>query len=105
MDNMTVESFVGLERQVWEALARGDAKADLRLLSEDFLGVYPSGFADRSEHAGHLIDGPTVAEYTMTEAQIRVLGNDNVLLSYRADWRRFCAATDVEPETMYVTSL
>ena len=43
-----IEQFIRLEREVWEALANGDGQADGRLLSDDFLGVYTVGFADRA---------------------------------------------------------
>ena len=36
-----IEDFIRLETQVWQALADGDADADGRMLSDDFLGVYP----------------------------------------------------------------
>ena len=38
---MNLDVFVELESQVWDALRRGDAEEDTRLLAEDFLGVYP----------------------------------------------------------------
>lgn len=105
MTELTVESFVELEIDVWEALVRGDANADAHLLSEDFLGVYPTGFADRSAHAGQLEQGPTVADYALSEARIRVLSSDSVLLSYRADWRRRVPSGSADLETMFVTSV
>ncbi len=55
--------LIELETGVWLALQRGDAEADRKLLSEDFLGVYPTGFADRADHVGQLADGPTVTEF------------------------------------------
>src|SRR5690606_35782052 len=59
MSDHTTQFFVGLESRVWDALARGDADADRELLAEDFVGVYPTGFATRAEHVGELADGPT----------------------------------------------
>ena len=103
MEELTVEAFVQLETEVWEALIQGDADGDARLLSEDFLGVYPSGFADRSAHVGQLDHGSTVADYELSEARIRVLSPASVLLSYRADWRRASGTADLE--TMFVTSV
>ncbi|MFN4896891.1 MAG: DUF4440 domain-containing protein [Pseudomonadota bacterium] len=44
------EEILKLERQVWEALRTGDAQLDGQMLSDDFFGVYPTRFADRSEH-------------------------------------------------------
>ncbi len=105
MTDLTVDAFVRLEEQVWVALVEGDPAADSRLLSTDFLGVYPTGFSDRSEHAGQLTDGPTAADYTLSEAAIRVITEDHVLLSYRADWRRVRGGEVGEPEAMYVSSL
>ncbi len=104
-DNLDLEAVIQLETQVWEALRHGDAAADAALLSDDFLGVYPTGFADRSDHAGELADGPTVAEYELHDARIMVLSDSDVLLAYRADWRRLVEGELGEPESMYVSSL
>ena len=100
-----MNTFVRLETEVWQALSRGDAAADSRILADDFLGVYPSGFADRSEHADQLNDGPTVANYTLSEARIRVLCDDTVLLCYRADWQKIGAGAVGDTETMFVSSI
>jgi hypothetical protein len=102
---MDLGAFVELETKVWEALRLGDAEADARLLAEDFLGVYPSGFADRSDHAGQLANGPTVAEFDLNDARLMVLSEDHVLLSYRADWRRFSTGDRAPAESMYISSL
>jgi len=40
-----VQFFVDLESRMWDALANCDANADHELLSADFVGVYPTGFA------------------------------------------------------------
>jgi hypothetical protein len=103
--DMDLDAFIELETAVWDALRRGDAEADARLLAEDFLGVYSSGFADRSDHAGQLADGPTVAEFELSDARLMVLSDNDVLLSYRADWRRFSARERSPAESMYVSSL
>ena len=105
MSELSVESFLDRETEVWEALVRGDAAADAQLLSEDFLGVYPTGFADRSAHASQLEHGPTVAEYALSEARLRVLSPDCVLLVYRADWRRHTTSGPGGPETTFISSL
>jgi hypothetical protein len=102
MVDMTTERFLELETRVWEALCAGDAAADAALLSGDFLGVYPTGFAGRAEHTGELADGPTVAEYALHDARTLVVTDDDVLLAYRAEYRRAAGAA---PETMYVSSL
>ena len=77
-----------LETRVWTALQNGDAADDMASLSEDFLGVYPSGFATREDHAGQLNDGPTVDDFVLSDARMMSVSEDDVLLSYRADFRR-----------------
>ena len=99
---LDIDVFVRLEAAVWNALRDGDAEADASLLTDDFVGVYPTGFSDRSDHVGQLADGATVSSYAMTDARLRVITADHVLLSYRADFRR--PPHDVT-ETMYVSSL
>jgi hypothetical protein len=97
-----LSELVALEAEVWEALRAGDAAADVALLSPDFLGVYPSGFATRSDHAGDLTGGPTVSEYSIHDARLLVVADGHLMLSYRAVSRR---APDAEPETQYISSL
>ncbi len=103
--NMDLNAVIELETKVWDALRRGDAAEDTRLLAEDFLGVYPSGFADRSDHAGQLANGPTVADFELHEARLMVLSENDVLLSYRAEWHRFTEGKRGVGESMYVSSL
>lgn len=102
---MDLSAFIELETSVWDALRRGDAEADARFLAEDFLGVYPSGFAGRSDHAGQLAEGPTVAEFELSDARLVVLSDNDVLLSYRANWHRFRSGKRGARESMYVSSL
>jgi hypothetical protein len=104
-DHMDLDAFIELETKVWDALRRGDAEADSQLLAEDFLGVYSSGFANRSDHAGQLANGPTVAEFELRDARLMLLTDRDALLSYRADWRRFSTGERGPEEAMYVSSL
>ncbi len=97
-----LEHFVDLERRVWDALVAGDADADQALLSDDFVGIYPTGFAGRDDHVGQLADGPTVAAYSIEQPGLVGVGDDAALLAYAARFRRTGAA---EWETMYVSSL
>lgn len=97
-----LEHFVALERRVWDALAAGDADADRELLSDDFVGVYPTGFAGRDDHTGQLAGGPTVAAYSIEQPTLVPAGDDAALLAYAARFRR---TPDAEWETMYVSSL
>ena len=105
MDEDPIDFFVELERQVWDALARGDASADRELLGSDFVGVYPSGFADRTDHAGELTDGPTVAAYVIADARLIDVAESAVMLCYRAEYRRVQNGVPGDEETMYVSSL
>ncbi|WP_170446447.1 nuclear transport factor 2 family protein [Ruegeria arenilitoris] len=98
----TLEEILNLEQQVWTALIEGGAQADRALLSADFLGVYPSGFANRDDHVGQFADNPTMESYELSAAQLRVLTSDIVLLSYRADYQRPGASAR---EAMLISSL
>ena len=84
----------------------GDPEADGRLLRDDFVGVYPSGFSDKAGHCSQLDGGPTVIDYVMSEEQVIAVTADDVLLMYRADYQRPASGSN-EPETevMYVSSL
>ena len=97
--------FLALERSVWQALKDGDAAADARLLSDDFLGVYASGFADKSDHAGQLSNGPTVSSYELTDPRLMRLADGVVALSYLARFQRVARSGASGPESMYVTSI
>lgn len=90
------------ERAVWKALVAGDMQADAAALADDFLGVYSSGFSGKEGHVGQLADGPVIANYRLSEVQLRSLGEDYALISYRADFLRCQGSGD---ETMYVSSL
>ncbi len=103
MSHDRTEDFLALEKQVWTALVEGDPSADARLLSDDFLGVYESGFADKAEHVSQLQKGPSVLGYQLSEAKLKVYSADVVLLSYLA---RFTRNTDPDRDSkMYVTSI
>ena len=100
-----IEDLLRFEANVWQALVDGDGDADGRMLSEDFLGVYPSGFADRSDHVRQLIDGPTVTSFELHDAQTLVVSDTAVLLAYRADFRRPSRTGSPTDESMFVSSL
>lgn len=102
MSDSITEFIVEREREVWQALLSGDATADRALLADDFLGVYPAGFAGPDEHAGLLDDGPTMSEYEIVAPRIRRFGSDLVLLAYEARYR---TASGTESERMYVSSI
>lgn len=94
--------FVNLESKVWAAQVNGDAGADRELLSGDFVGLYPTGFATRDDHVDQLSDGPVIGSYAITEARLIVVSATAVMLSYRADYQR--PESSVR-EAMFVSSL
>lgn len=99
---LILAEVLAAETAVSRALVRGDAAADAALLAHDFLGVYPSGFAGRDDHAAQLRDGPTIAQFTLEEAQILLPAPGVALLSYKARFTRPGAA---HGEEMFVSSL
>ncbi len=105
MKSYTLDRFISLETEVLEALVSGDSEADCRLLADEFLGVYSSGFAGRSDHADQLKDGPVIKWYELSEARIQVLAEGVVLLSYKADFIRYKGGGSVAKESMFVTSI
>lgn len=94
--------FIRLERQVWQALVDGDAEADRSLLADDFLGVYPDGFAGLDEHVDQFASEPTVSTFSINRPHWIELGDDAHLLCYEARFRR--PGSD-ELHRMYVSSL
>lgn len=105
MDGPPLEFFIALETQVWDALTAGDSAADESLLAPDFVGLYPTGFADRADHVGQLASGATVDSYDLSEARLVRVPSTAVLLCYRADYRRLRDGAPGPLEAMYVSSL
>ena len=105
MSQLLLEDLIRLETAVWQALADGDAGADGRLLSDDFLGVYPTGFADRKSHMEQLIDGPTVASFALHDARMLTVSESAVILSYRAEFERLTSHAVSALEELCVSSL
>ena len=102
MGQHDIAQFIGLEREVWDALVAGDGAADARLLSDDFLGVYTTGFADRAGHVAQLADGPTVRSYSLSETRLVELNDTTILLAYRAEFTR---PGDVGSESVLISSI
>ena len=75
------------------------------MLSDDFLGVYPTGFADRTTHVGQLIGGPTITSFALYDARMLAVSESAVLLSYRAEFERPTSTAVSEVQRMYVSSL
>ena len=101
-DGTLLKELLTLEHRVWQALVEGDAAADAQMLAEDFLGVYPTGFAGRLDHIGQLQAGATVERYEIGETRILKLGQDYACLSYHA---RYLRPGQTNWEAMYVSSI
>ena len=97
-----VAEILKLENSVWDALISGDAQADADLLDDAFLGVYETGYSDKSGHVAQLGDGPTVIRYSISDVCFLVPSDNLAILCYRADYVRVGAT---EPEAMYVSSI
>ena len=102
MNEPGLATLVDLEARVWDALRRGDAAADVALLSPAFLGVYPSGTSDRQGHAAQLDGGPSVIHYEIQDPQVKWLSPTMGLLSYKASFARPRRGRQDE---MYVSSI
>ncbi|MBO9472632.1 nuclear transport factor 2 family protein [Shimia sp. R10_1] len=102
IENDLKAKIAALEGRVWTALVKGDPAADAALLSADFLGVYPSGFGSKADHVGQLAEGPTIADFRLSEMTFRAVSADGGLLVYRADYLRV-GSTDWE--AMLISSL
>ena len=105
MASYSTEQFLELESEVWTALATGDAEADTRLLADEFLGVYGSGFSGKADHAKQLKNGPTVASFDLSQGRIQVLAEDVVLLSYCAEWTPLNSVGEGEIVREFITSI
>lgn len=105
MGALLLADLIRLETQVWQALADGDAAADRRMLADDFLGVYPTGFADRKAHVEQLTDGPTIGSFALHDARMLTVSESAVILSYRAEFKRPTSNAASGLEEMYVSSL
>ena len=99
--NEDLSFFVALERRVWEALQRGDAKADAQLLADKFLGVYPSGFESKVQHVARAAKGPAVSHFALEAPRLMRVSPGLALLAYQARWVDAAGKSRVT----YITSL
>lgn len=97
-----IDRFITLEKKVWDCLLSGDYKSDEKLLSDDFLGVYPSGFFGKTHHVNALKNGPIIADYEISDARIKVLSENIVLMSYSSIYKKTKSSISI---TMFITSI
>jgi len=105
MANYDVDHFLRLEQAVWRALCEGDMDADSALLADDFMGVYSSGRANKAAHVAQLRDGPTMSIFSLADAEVVILAEGVVLLTYRAEFVRRALSSRMASETMFVSSI
>jgi len=97
--------FVAKEKEVWDALKSKNKAADSQLLAEDFVGLYDTGFAVRSDHVKQMDDSYAIRSYTIQDSRVVRVDPKTALLLYKAtceasgDWEDFCS------RPMYVSSL
>src|SRR5215470_6153413 len=97
--------FIAKEKEVWEALKSKNKAADSQLLAEDFLGLYDTGFATRSDHVKQMDDSYAIDTYTIQDSRVVRLDPKMALLLYKStckgsgDWETYCS------RPVYVSSL
>lgn len=97
--------FVAKETEVWEALKHKDKAADSRLLADDFVGLYDTGFATKSDHVMQMDDKYSIETYNLQDAKVLRLSPQMALLLYKVtcagsgEWEQYCSRTE------YVSSL
>ena len=102
---LLIEECLKLETKVWEALKSGDAVLASNMLANNFLGLYPTGFATGQDHCDQLKNGPTVSTYEIINPRLVELVPDMVLLAYLAQWSRITDGHPGKPERMYISSI
>jgi hypothetical protein len=92
--------FIEMERGVWEALKNKDKAADARLLADDFVGLYDTGFATKSDHVNQMDSKYSIESYSVHDARVFRLSPTIVLLLYKAickgsgEWEQYCSRPD-----------
>jgi len=97
--------FIEKEKEVWEALKHKDKAADSRLLADDFVGLYGTGFAAKAEHVNQMDEKYTIESYKLQDAKVLRLSPTTALVLYKSTcngsgaWEQYCSRSD------YVSSL
>jgi len=97
--------LIAKENEVWEALKNKDKSADAQLLADDFVGLYDTGFGNKSEHVKQMDDSYTLEEYAIRDPRVLRLSPTMSLLLYEStckatgDWVPYCS------RPVYVSSL
>jgi len=91
--------FVEKEKEVWQALEHKDKAAAIRVLADDFVGMYDFGFFNKSEWVEQIDDQYTVDHYAVLEPRVLRPSPTTALLLYTSTckgtgaWADYCSHT------------
>jgi hypothetical protein len=97
--------FIEKEKAVWDAIKSKNKSADSGLLADDFVGLYDTGFAAKSDHVSQMDDKYAIERYDLQDTKVLRLSSTMALLLYKATckgtgaWEQYCSRPD------YVSSL
>ncbi len=97
------EIIVENEKGVWRALQQSDGTADARLLADDFVGVYETGFASKADHVRWTGQG-RVEYYRMADVRVMPFGREAALILYKAEFKGSQGGQPFH-KTQYISSL
>jgi ketosteroid isomerase-like protein len=89
--------FIAKEKEDWEALKHQDKAAAMRLLADDFIGMYDFGFFTKSEWVKQIDEQYTVDDYTIENAKLLRPSANTALLLYTSTckgtstWAEYCS--------------
>jgi ketosteroid isomerase-like protein len=89
--------FVAKEKEDWEALKNKDKAAAARLLADDFVGMYDTGYSTKSEWLKQIDGRYTVDDYRIEDVKVLRPNPTTTLLLYKAtckgtgEWSAFCS--------------
>jgi|GEM_PF-764735 len=88
-ENGVKDELVRLERQQWDAFKKKDKTALAAILAKDYFDFGSDGREDRtfSLTRGYMSDEQDLVEFSMEDAQVKVLDDHTALLTYRGTYR------------------
>jgi hypothetical protein len=92
--------FVAKEKEVWEALKQKDKATASRLLADDFVGMYATGFYTKSEWVKQIDEQYSITDYTIDDVKLLRASPTTALLLYKStckgtgEWAEFCARAE-----------
>lgn len=89
--------FIAKEKEDWEALKNKDKAAAARLLADDFVGMYDTGYSTKSEWMKQIDGRYTLDDYSIEDVKLLHPSPTMALLLYKAickgtgEWSEFCS--------------